>query len=342
MPTTPQDYNGDAILGEQLSKLMEKEIRDRLKGDVPETIASALCAMAVEIDALKAALAASNLGERVADSLDAQSLKVGGEDVVRNVSATATVSNTTGTPSVAVTKGGTASETTFAFAFSNLKGAKGDTGANGTNGTNGTNGVSCTHSWNGTVLTVTSASGTSSADLKGSPGTPEKRSGMCTASWHKTWSSTPSGGNNPLEYYQDITYEFSSFDSSATTDSDVYIGRLTGGSVKNHILLVTPNSLNAVKWTYILELKWIGSSSLWGAKNTRILLASSTSATDYADGAYDLAWACSIMDFGGFNRSIPENPYKIIIPDYYRFISEANVISNTTLQWKLTVLWKEV
>lgn len=41
------------------------------------------------------------------------------------------------------------------------KGEKGDTGADG---------VSATHSWNGTVLTVTSASGTSSADLKGEKG----------------------------------------------------------------------------------------------------------------------------------------------------------------------------
>lgn len=78
MPITPQDYNGDAILGEQLSKLMEKEIRDRLKGHVPETLAHALCVMAAEIDALKAARAASNLGDRTADSLDAQELKVGG------------------------------------------------------------------------------------------------------------------------------------------------------------------------------------------------------------------------------------------------------------------------
>jgi hypothetical protein len=37
-------------------------------------------------------------------------------------------------------------------------------------GTNGTNGVSATHSWNGTVLTITSASGTSSANLKGEKG----------------------------------------------------------------------------------------------------------------------------------------------------------------------------
>ena len=49
--------------------------------------------------------------------------------------------------------------------------AQGPSGQNGTNGTNGTDGVSCTHSWNGTTLSITSASGTSSADLKGAPGT---------------------------------------------------------------------------------------------------------------------------------------------------------------------------
>jgi hypothetical protein len=41
--------------------------------------------------------------------------------------------------------------------------------ANG-GGENGKDGVSATHSWNGTVLTVTSANGTSSADLKGPKG----------------------------------------------------------------------------------------------------------------------------------------------------------------------------
>lgn len=37
-------------------------------------------------------------------------------------------------------------------------------------GPKGDNGISATHSWNGTVLTVTSASGTSSAELKGQKG----------------------------------------------------------------------------------------------------------------------------------------------------------------------------
>ena len=47
---------------------------------------------------------------------------------------------------------------------------RGATGATGGDGKDGSDGVSATHSWNGSVLTITSASGTSSADLKGSPG----------------------------------------------------------------------------------------------------------------------------------------------------------------------------
>lgn len=45
-------------------------------------------------------------------------------------------------------------------------------GTQGDPGTPGADGISCTHEWNGSVLTVTSASGTSSADLKGEQGNP--------------------------------------------------------------------------------------------------------------------------------------------------------------------------
>lgn len=60
-----------------------------------------------------------------------------------------------------------------------FKGEKGDAGYtpqkgvdyfDGQNGENGQDGVSATHSWNGTTLTITSASGTSSANLKGEKG----------------------------------------------------------------------------------------------------------------------------------------------------------------------------
>lgn len=60
-----------------------------------------------------------------------------------------------------------------------LKGERGADGKNGTpgqpgkdgiNGKDGIDGVSATHSWNGTTLTISSASGTSSANLKGEQG----------------------------------------------------------------------------------------------------------------------------------------------------------------------------
>lgn len=53
------------------------------------------------------------------------------------------------------------------------QGPKGNTGAQGpagSDGADGKDGVSCTHSWDGAVLTVTSTSGTSSADLRGPKG----------------------------------------------------------------------------------------------------------------------------------------------------------------------------
>jgi hypothetical protein len=51
-----------------------------------------------------------------------------------------------------------------------FNGPQGPQGEPGEKGEQGEPGVSVTHSWEGTVLTVTSASGTSSADLKGEPG----------------------------------------------------------------------------------------------------------------------------------------------------------------------------
>lgn len=56
------------------------------------------------------------------------------------------------------------------FTEEQLATLKGERGEKGDTGEAGRDGVSATHSWDGTVLTVTTASGTTSANLKGEPG----------------------------------------------------------------------------------------------------------------------------------------------------------------------------
>jgi hypothetical protein len=69
--------------------------------------------------------------------------------------------------------GSTALHTAINTALAQAKASgefNGNDGEPGKDGVNGKDGTSATHNWNGTVLTITSASGTSSADLKGAKG----------------------------------------------------------------------------------------------------------------------------------------------------------------------------
>jgi hypothetical protein len=102
------------------------------------------------------------------------------------------------------------------IAVGNIQGPKGDRGEKGDpgeaftyadftpeqlaalKGEKGDNGISATHSWDGTVLTVTSASGTTSADLQGKQGAAGKDGKGVTVS--SVSESTADGGANIIRF----------------------------------------------------------------------------------------------------------------------------------------------
>lgn len=163
--------------------------------------------------------------------------------------------------------------------------------------------------------------------------------GMCWATWHKTWPSTPAQ-DNPLTSYVNLVESGTTLDSSDTTDNSVYIFLGNSGAVDYHPILYIRQG-RKIKWTYILEAKWINNSSLWGTtKATRLLITDDTSVSDYARGAYQLEWACQVVGHKLYDGTTGTN--RFACPDKYKFISEGSVLSNTTIQWNLTVIWEDV
>jgi len=153
MPVNSDNYNNDAILGAQIERLVQKALQKYVEGS--NVIAEMGNNFDARLKAVEDTLKSSNVGAFVADSVETQSLKVGGDDVaealdskIGNVKAAAGPNiGSVGTPSVTVTNNPTTHESTLTFNY--LKGAKGDKGDKGDTGT-----------WGGTVDQTYSASST--------------------------------------------------------------------------------------------------------------------------------------------------------------------------------------
>ena len=132
-------------------------------------------ATGITTDAADAATAASEAADAARENLIAAAERgdfdgTDGQDGADGFSPVATVTQTSSGATITITDKNGTTTADVAKGVKGDKGDTGDTGPQGATGPSGADGVSCTHSWNGSVLTVTSASGTSSADLRGPQG----------------------------------------------------------------------------------------------------------------------------------------------------------------------------
>ena len=87
MPVTQEDYNNDAIKGEKLERLANLVVQKLVDNGM--VLAESLVELERRLSSVEQHLADTNIGDREADSLDAQSLKVGGNDVAESLSGKA-------------------------------------------------------------------------------------------------------------------------------------------------------------------------------------------------------------------------------------------------------------
>lgn len=114
-----------------------------------------------------------------------------------------------------------------------IQGVRGLKGEAGEQGQKGEDGISATHSWNGTVLTMTSASGTSSADLKGEQGIPGPAGSDANVTSKNIESAlgfTPAD-SVALSMKQDKPIIKTAMDEIAVAGAQYYLGEQTAVSV---------------------------------------------------------------------------------------------------------------
>lgn len=136
----------------------------------------------------------------------------------------------------------------------------------GKDGKDGVNGISVTHKWDGTVLTITSASGTSSADLKGEKGDPTGVQTINGLEPDENGNIKLAAGYDkivtPYQKYIDTTLNF-------TTEMAVLVGLGSNQIKEGNEYIVTWRNTSYVCTAYFYNGSvLLGNSGLYGGPNT--------------------------------------------------------------------------
>lgn len=183
----------------------------------------------------------------------------GNDGVTPNITASGSVSNTTGVPSVTITKTGTDLAPNFDFYFENVKGERGIQGESGRNGADGSDGVtpivSCTASADDVVgipNVVVTRSGTDAApnfdfafhNIKGTQGSPGQGvpSGGATGQVLAKQSATDYDADWETLVVPSTAAEIS-FDNTGTG--------MTATDVQDAVTELKSNLTDLLNWTYI-------------------------------------------------------------------------------------------